>query len=73
MLVRGFITGLPSWEYLMQLNFVVDKLFKRAKYTVVNANDESMALAKLCFDTVICHHGLPKVSVTENQVHVKLL
>ncbi|KAF1315744.1 Retrotransposon nucleocapsid protein, partial [Globisporangium splendens] len=56
-----FITGLPLSEGYDAILTVVDKLSKRAKYAPTHAKDGAPEAAKVFFDTIVHHHGLPEV------------
>ena len=60
-----FISGLPMSKGLDAIMTVVDKLSKRAKYAAVHTNDEATDVAKCFFDTVIRHHKLPEVIISD--------
>ena len=60
-----FISGLPTSEGLNAIMTVVDKLSKRAKYAAVHTNDEDTDVAKCFCDTVVRHHGLTEVIISD--------
>ncbi|KAF1316466.1 putative retroelement, partial [Globisporangium splendens] len=60
-----FITGLPVSEGCDAILTVVDKLSKRAKYAPTHAKDGAPDVAKVFFDTIVRHHGLPEVVISD--------
>ncbi|KAF1321051.1 Retroelement pol polyprotein, partial [Globisporangium splendens] len=60
-----FITGLPLSEGYDAILTVVDKLSKRAKYAPTHAKDGASDVAKVFFDTIVRHHGLPEVVISD--------
>ena len=60
-----FIVGLPESDGFDAIMTVVDKLSKRAKYAATFTTAEAPEIARLFFDTVVHHHGLPKVIISD--------
>ena len=60
-----FITGLPVSEGYDAICFIVDKLSKRPIYVPTYTTADSKDTAKLFFDAVVRHHGLPKVIISD--------
>ena len=64
-LTMDHITELPMLKGLDVIMTAVDKLFMRYKCAAVHTNDEATDGAKFLFDTVVCHHGLPEVIISD--------
>ncbi|GMF36993.1 unnamed protein product [Phytophthora fragariaefolia] len=60
-----FITGLPVSEGFDAILVAVDKLSKRAKYAPTYSTADAKDTAKVFFDAVVRHHGLPKVIISD--------
>jgi len=60
-----WITGLPVSRGFDAILTVVDKLSKRAKYIATQSTADVPTTAKLFFDEVIRHHGLPAVIISD--------
>ena len=60
-----FITGLPVSSGFDAILTVVDKFSKRTKYAAVHAKDDACTTAKVIFDAVVRHHGLPEVIISD--------
>jgi RNase H-like domain found in reverse transcriptase/Integrase zinc binding domain/Chromo (CHRromatin Organisation MOdifier) domain len=60
-----FITGLPMSGEFDAIMTVVDKLSKRAKYTAVHTDDDAEDTAKVFFNCVIRHHGVPSIIISD--------
>ncbi|GMF28947.1 unnamed protein product [Phytophthora fragariaefolia] len=60
-----FITDLPVSEGFDAILVAVDKLSKRAKYAPTYSTADAKDTAKVFFDAVVRHHGLPKVIISD--------
>lgn len=60
-----FVTGLPVSNGFDAIMTVVDKLSKRPKYAPTHTVDDAQEVAKIFFDTVVRHHGLPKTIISD--------
>ncbi|GMF46067.1 unnamed protein product [Phytophthora fragariaefolia] len=60
-----FITGLPVSGGFDAILVTVDKLTKRAKYAPTYSTADAKDTAKVFFDAVVRHHGLPKVIISD--------
>ncbi|KAF1326506.1 Retroelement pol polyprotein, partial [Globisporangium splendens] len=60
-----FITGLPVSEGFDAIFVTVDKLSKRPKYHPTHSTADAEATAKVFFEAVVRHHGLPKVIISD--------
>lgn len=60
-----FITGLPISDSFDAIMTVVDKLSKRAKYCATNTTDDAQKTAHHFFNSVIRHHGVPAVIISD--------
>ncbi|KAF1317106.1 polyprotein, partial [Globisporangium splendens] len=60
-----FITGLPVSEGFDAILVTVDKLSKRPKYHPTHSTADAEATAKVFFEAVVRHHGLPKVIISD--------
>ena len=60
-----WITGLPLSKSCDAILVVVDKLSKRAKYIPTQTNADAPETARLFFDHVVRHHGLPSVIISD--------
>ena len=62
-----FITGLPILNEFDAILPVVDKFSKRTKYAAVHVKNDAQATAKVFFDVVVRHHGLPEVIASDRE------
>ncbi|KAF1326246.1 putative retroelement, partial [Globisporangium splendens] len=60
-----FITGLPVSEGFDAIFVTVDKLSKRPKYHPTHSTADAEGTAKVFFEAVVRHHGLPKVIISD--------
>jgi transposase InsO family protein len=60
-----FITGLPVSDGFDAIFVAVDKLSKRAKYAPTYTTADAQDTAKVFFDAVVRHHGVPKVIISD--------
>ncbi|KAF1314306.1 Retroelement pol polyprotein, partial [Globisporangium splendens] len=60
-----FITGLPVSEGFDAILVTMDKLSKRPKYHPTHSTADAEATAKVFFEAVVRHHGLPKVIISD--------
>ncbi|KAF1319757.1 Retroelement pol polyprotein, partial [Globisporangium splendens] len=60
-----FITGLPVSEGFDAIFVTVDKLSKRPKYHPTHSTADAESTAKVFFEAVVRHHGLPKVIISD--------
>jgi hypothetical protein len=60
-----FITILPESEGFDAIMVVVDKLSKRARHRPVNTTDDAEKTAHHFFDSVVRHHGVPSVIISD--------
>ncbi|KAF1327470.1 Retroelement pol polyprotein, partial [Globisporangium splendens] len=60
-----FITGLPVSEGFDAILVTVDKLSKRPKYHPTHSTADDEGTAKVFFEAVVRHHGLPKVIISD--------
>jgi hypothetical protein len=60
-----WITGLPASKGQDAIMTVIDKLSKRAKYIATQTVADAPETAKLFFDHVVRHHGLPMVIISD--------
>jgi hypothetical protein len=60
-----WITGLPVSRGCDAIMTVVDKLSKRSKYIATQTAADAPETAKLFFDHVVRHHGLPLVIISD--------
>ena len=60
-----FITGLTISNGFDAIFTVVDKFPKRTKYAAVQVKDDAQKTAKIIFDIVVRHHGLPEVIISD--------
>jgi transposase InsO family protein len=60
-----FVTGLPVSDGYDAIMTIVDKLSKRPKYAPTHTNATAEDTARLFFDHVVRHHGLPKRIISD--------
>jgi transposase-like protein len=60
-----WITGLPVSKGYDAIMTVVDKLSKRAKYLPTQSTADAPQTAKLFFNHVVRHHGVPSVIISD--------
>jgi len=60
-----WITGLPVSNGMDAIMTCVDKTSKRPKYCATTSNVDAPTAAKEFFDTVVRHHGLPAVIISD--------
>jgi transposase InsO family protein len=60
-----FITGLPISDGFDAIMTCVDRLSKRPKYAATHSMASAVDTARLFFDTVVRHHGLPRAIVSD--------
>ena len=69
-----FITGLPmTWRQHDSIMVVVDKLTKEAHFTPVKSTHKTDDIAKIFMKEIFKLHGLPKVIVSNSDVHFQFL
>ncbi|KAF1331432.1 Retroelement, partial [Globisporangium splendens] len=60
-----FVTGLPVSKGFDAIFVTVDKLSKRPKYHPTHSTADAEGTAKVFFEAVVRHHGLPKVIISD--------
>ncbi|KAF1330411.1 polyprotein, partial [Globisporangium splendens] len=60
-----FIIGFPMSEGFDAIFVTVDKLSKRPKYHPTHSTADAEGTAKVFFEAVVRHHGLPKVIISD--------
>ena len=68
-LSMDFVTGLPistNWkgDSYDSILVIVDRLTKMVNYKLVKITIDTLGLAEVIIDVVVCHHGLPDSIVT---------
>ena len=58
------VTGLSVFIGFDAILNLVDKFSKRMKYAAVHVKDDACTKAKVFFDAVVRHHGLPEVIIS---------
>ncbi|OWZ07787.1 Retrotransposon protein [Phytophthora megakarya] len=60
-----YVTGLPTLNGFNCIQVAVDLLFKRAKYAPMNSTATAADCARVFFDSMVRHHGLPQEIVSD--------